>query len=116
VLSSVCPCSIVKPKLSLENPMKPSEALAAHRDAVRQVVESHRARNARVFGSVLNGLDTEASDLDILVDPTPDTTLFDIGAIRHELRTLLGVPVDVLTPNALPESFRASVIAEARQI
>lgn len=96
--------------------MKPSEALAAHRDAVRQVVESHRARNARVFGSVLNGLDTEASDLDILVDPTPDTTLFDIGAIRHELRTLLGVPVDVLTPNALPESFRASVIAEARQI
>lgn len=96
--------------------MKPSEALAAHRDAVRQVVESHRARNARVFGSVLNGLDTEASDLDILVDPTPDTTLFDIGAIRRELRTLLGVPVDVLTPNALPESFRASVIAEARQI
>lgn len=96
--------------------MKPSEALAAHRDAVRQVVESHRARNARVFGSVLNGLDTEASDLDILVDPTPDTTLFDIGAIRRELRTLLGVPVDVLTPNALPESFRASVIAEARHI
>lgn len=96
--------------------MKPSEALAAHRDAVRLVVESHRARNARVFGSVLNGLDTEASDLDILVDPTPDTTLFDIGAIRRELRTLLGVPVDVLTPNALPESFRASVIAEARQI
>lgn len=96
--------------------MKPSEALAAHRAAVRQVVESHRARNARVFGSVLNGLDTEASDLDILVDPTPDTTLFDIGAIRRELRTLLGVPVDVLTPNALPESFRASVIAEARQI
>lgn len=96
--------------------MKPSEALAANRDAVRQVVESHRARNARVFGSVLNGLDTEASDLDILVDPTPDTTLFDIGAIRRELRTLLGVPVDVLTPNALPESFRASVIAEARQI
>ena len=96
--------------------MKPSEALQAHRAAIRGVVASHRAGNARVFGSVVHGSDTEASDLDILIDPTPETTLFDIGAIRHELRMLLGVPVDVLTPNALPEKFRASVIAEARPV
>jgi len=68
------------------------------------------------FGSVLHGDDQEGSDLDILIDPTPDTTMFDIGAIRHELLQLLGVPVDVLTPNALPESFRAQVIAEARPV
>jgi predicted nucleotidyltransferase len=71
-------------------PMKPSEALNRHRAAIRQVVEAHRARNARVFGSVLHGVDTEASDLDILIDPTAETTLFDIGAIRHELLQLLG--------------------------
>lgn len=93
--------------------MKPSEALAFHREAIRRVVESHRACNARVFGSVLHGDDTEDSDLDILIDPTPETTLFDIGAIRHELLQLLGVPVDVLTPKALPEKFRAVVLAEA---
>lgn len=93
--------------------MKPSTALNAHRDEIRRVVASHRASNARVFGSVSRGEDTEDSDLDILIDPTPDTTLFDIGAIRHELHELLGVPVDVLTPKALPESFRSMVIAEA---
>lgn len=93
--------------------MRPSEALNANRAAIRLVVESHRARNARVFGSVLHGEDTDNSDLDILVDPMPDTTLFDIGAIRHELGKLLGVPVDVLTPNALPDRFRAAVLAEA---
>lgn len=93
--------------------MKPSLALAAHREAIRRVVESHRARNARVFGSVVHGDDVEGSDLDILIDPTPETTLFDIGAIRHELLQLLGVPVDVLTPKALPERFRAIVLAEA---
>ncbi|MBV8620366.1 MAG: nucleotidyltransferase family protein [Curvibacter sp.] len=96
--------------------MKPSVALAAHRAAIRQVIESHHARNARVFGSALHGLDTEASDLDILVDPTPETTLFDISAIRVELRQLLGVPVDVLTPNGLPDKFRAAVLAEASPI
>lgn len=96
--------------------MKPSDALHTHRAAIRRVVESHHARNARVFGSVLHGKDTDKSDLDILIDPTPETTLFDIGAIRHELGKLFGVPVDVVTPNALPDTFRALVIAEARPV
>ncbi|WP_420994921.1 nucleotidyltransferase family protein [Cupriavidus sp. 30B13] len=61
----------------------------------------------------MRGEDAEGGDLDILVDPTPETTLFDIGAIRHELLQLLGVPVDVLTPKALPEKFRDIVLAEA---
>jgi hypothetical protein len=96
--------------------MKPSEALSTHRAAIRRIVEAHRAVNARVFGSVLHGHDTDESDLDILVDPTPDTTMMDIGAIRYELRKLLGVSVDVLTPKALPDSFRAQIIAEAVQV
>ena len=72
--------------------MKPSQSLQTHRAAIRSVVERHRACNARVFGSVLHGNDHEGSDLDILIDPTPETTLFDIGAIRHELLQLLGGP------------------------
>ena len=87
-----------------------------HRAAIRGVIESHRARNARVFGSVARGADTDESDLDLLVDPTSETTLLDIGAIRHELHVLLGVPVDVVTPGALPETFRDKVLAEARAV
>ena len=93
--------------------MKPSEALALNRAAIRQVVESHRARNARVFGSVMRGQDTDGSDLDILVDPTPETTLMDVATIQVELQGLLGVSVDVLTPRALPEAFRSQVLSEA---
>jgi len=96
--------------------MKPSDALHAHSAAVRAVVQAHRAGNARVFGSVLHGRDTEDSDLDILIDPTPETTLFDISAIRMELRQILGVRVDVLTPNGLPDKYRAAVLAEARPV
>ncbi|TSE19643.1 hypothetical protein Talka_01362 [Tepidimonas alkaliphilus] len=96
--------------------MKPSEALAAHRAAIRRIVEAHHARNARVFGSVLRGEDADGSDLDLLVDPTPQMTLLDLGAIRHELGQLLGVPVDVLTPGALPSGFRIAVLAEAEPV
>ena len=93
--------------------MKPSDALRINRAAIRRVVEAHRASNVRVFGSAAHGDDTDGSDLDLLIDPSPETTLFDIGAIRHELRTLLGVPVDVLAPMALPDSLREVVLADA---
>ncbi len=93
--------------------MKPSIAFQVHRNDIRRIVEAHRATNARVFGSVVTGEDTDDSDLDILVDPLPETTLFDIGAIRSELGALLGVEVDVLTPNALPARIRSAVLARA---
>ena len=93
--------------------MKPSTALNAHRAAIRHIVLTHRASNARVFGSVAHGRDTEHSDLDILIDPTAQTTLMDVAGIQVALERLLGVAVDVLTPRALPEKFRATVLAEA---
>jgi predicted nucleotidyltransferase len=93
--------------------MKPSELLELHRRQVRAIAERHHVRNVRVFGSVVHGSDTDDSDLDLLVEPTSETTLMDIGAIRHELRVLMGIDVDVLTPRALPVGFRDQVLAEA---
>ena len=72
-----------------------------------------KADNLRVFGSVLSGQDHEGSDLDLLVDPLPGATLFDLGGLQIELETLLGVKVDLLTPGDLPESFRGQVLSSA---
>ncbi|HQQ69603.1 MAG TPA: nucleotidyltransferase family protein [Alicycliphilus sp.] len=96
--------------------MTPSQTLELHRAAIRQVVQAHHACNARVFGSVLHGQDQHGSDLDILIDPTPQTTLMDVATIQVELQRLLGVTVDVLTPRALPAHIRSIVLAEARPI
>ena len=96
--------------------MRPSIALQTHREAIRRIALSHRVINVRVFGSVVHGDDTEGSDLDLLVEPTKETTMMDIGAIRYELKQLLGIPVDVLTPSALPAKFRGQVIAEAQSV
>jgi hypothetical protein len=37
----------------------------------------------------------------------------DIGAIRFELKQLLGMDVDVITPHGLPASFREQVLRQA---
>jgi predicted nucleotidyltransferase len=61
----------------------------------------------------LHGRDTERSDLDILVDPVPGTTLFDLGGLQVVLQELLGVPVDLLTPGDLRPRSREQVLREA---
>jgi uncharacterized protein len=96
--------------------MKPSLVFQLHRSAIHRVVESHRTFNPRVFGSVLHGDDLEDSDLDLLVDTLPGTTLFDLGAIQIELEEMLGVSVDVLTPSDLPAKFREQVLREAMPV
>jgi predicted nucleotidyltransferase len=94
--------------------MRPSEALEMHRSEIRRVVEGNRARNPRVFGSVLRGEDTDGSDLDLLVDPIRgETSLLDIAAIAVGLEELLRVKVDVLTPDAISTRYRDHILSEA---
>lgn len=96
--------------------MRPSLALAQHRDAVCSAARRYRVNNLRVFGSVVRNKDTDGSDLDLLVDPLPGTTLFDLGGLQDELQELMGLRVDVLTPGDLPPQFRDQVLAEARPV
>ena len=96
--------------------MKTSELLDHHRKWIRRIVASCRATNPRVFGSVLRGEDVEESDLDILVDTTSESSIFDIGELHYRLRGLLGVSVEVVTPDSLHVRLRLRVVAEARPV
>ncbi len=93
--------------------MRPSEALPAHRDAIRRMVLNSGMANPRLFGSVVRGEDTDGSDLDLLVDPSPETSLLDLAKLQIEMETVLGVKVDLRTPKFLPATFRDAVLAEA---
>jgi uncharacterized protein len=91
----------------------PSEALLTGRAIIRALAITHHTANPRVFGSVLHGTDTPDSDLDLLVEPLPRTTLFDLGGLQEDLQDALGVSVDVKTPKDLPPEIRLSVLREA---
>lgn len=96
--------------------VRPSDALKFKSEAVKEVASRYKTTNARVFGSVVHGTDEEGSDIDILVDALPGTTLFDLGGLQVELEDLLGVPVDLLTPGDLPDHVLRAVLAEARAL
>lgn len=96
--------------------MKPSTALNKNREAIRLLVAQHRVTNPRVFGSTARNEDYDGSDFDLLVDAPPGTTLMDLCGLQHELESLLGLPVDVRTPQDISKRFRDTVLADARAL
>jgi predicted nucleotidyltransferase len=96
--------------------MKPSEVLPAHRETIRRLVLDAGMANPRVFGSVVYGDDIDGSDLDILVDPAPKTSLLDVAGLQIQIEQALGIRVDLLTPRGLPPKFREIVLREAQPV
>jgi predicted nucleotidyltransferase len=96
--------------------MKPSDALAIHRVALRRLLNRYGFAHPRVFGSVLTKADTEESDLDVLVESVLGTTLFTLVAAEDEAQQLTGVRVSVLTPGILPPKFRDKVLQQAEPL
>lgn len=96
--------------------MRPSEVLPKHRDTICQLVLQAGMANPRVFGSVVRGEDQDGSDLDLLVDPSPQTSLLDVVRVQRMIETLVEVRVDLLTPGDLPPKFRERVVAETQPL
>jgi uncharacterized protein len=96
--------------------VKPSKVLPQYRDVIRRIIERGQLRNPRVFGSVVHGDDKEGSDLDLLVAAGPGMTLFQICGLQAELEDVLGIPVDLVTPEDLSPRIRERVLREARPV
>lgn len=98
-------------------PVRPSELLANNRERVVRLAGSHGARRVLVFGSVARGDDSAGSDIDLLVEIPPERLrLLDLLELGHQIGDLLGVPVDIATPEMLKPRLRAEVLAEARPL
>lgn len=95
---------------------RPSDAVARHRAALLEIIGRYGATNPRVFGSVARGDDDQDSDLDLLVDRLPGTGMMKLARLQIEAEALLGLPVDVHTPDGLREQVRLTVMREARPL
>lgn len=88
----------------------PSEALRGHEAEVLEIASRNGATRVRVFGSTAKGYDTVDSDLDLLVDPAPTTSLFDLFHMEDEISALLGVEVEVVSARTASDEILASAI------
>ena len=96
--------------------MRPSVALASHRQHVLALAAAQGARNLRVFGSAAQGLDHDGSDLDLLVDLPPGTSLLQIVGLQLDIEDALGVKVDLCTERELHPALKQRILAQARAL
>ena len=86
---------------------------------VRQIMDiatQHGAISVRIFGSRSRGDARPDSDLDLLVEVAPGTTLFDLIRMETNLSDLLGIDVEVVTVGGLHPRMRDEVLREARPL
>jgi hypothetical protein len=84
----------------------------AKREAIQAAAARHRGRRVRLFGSAARGEDHSHSDVDLLVDFDPESSLFDLLRLSRELETILGRPVDIVSTGGLKERDQR-ILAEA---
>ena len=96
--------------------MRPSQTLAAQRDRVLALAVARGADRVRVFGSVARETDHEGSDIDLLVDVPPGTSLLHLVGLQLDTEEALGIKVDLCTESELHPALKARVLAEARPL
>lgn len=71
--------------------------LPIDKSRLRAILSKHGVVAASVFGSFARGEARPESDLDLLIKPSANTSLFDILDLQKELEEATQHPVDLVT-------------------
>ena len=93
--------------------MKLEPMLEKRKDEILRILSQYGARNVRIFGSRAREDSAETSDLDLLVEMKPNSSLLDLVAIKQDLEDLLGCKVDVVTESSLSPYIKDEILKEA---
>jgi len=89
------------------------ELLGEKREEILNIATRHGVKVVRVFGSVARGEADEGSDIDFLIEVGGPTTPWFPGGLVADLQQLLGRRVSVIEADALRDSLREHILAEA---
>lgn len=89
------------------------DALMRQRGLIRRIARLNRIDDVAVFGSVARRQETPESDVDLLVTPASDASLFDFAQFEIDMEQLCGRPIDVVSRRALGTPADAAILTEA---
>lgn len=87
--------------------------LRHRRELVERLARANSVESVRVFGSVARMEEGPDSDVDLLVDPGPQATLFDLAQFEIDLESLFDRPFGVVSSRSLDPERDAGILAEA---
>ena len=78
--------------------------------AAMPILKRYNIKKAALFGSVVRGDNTPASDVDMLIDPPPDFSLFDRAGLTVDLQESLHRSIDVVEYKSIKPLMRESIL------
>jgi uncharacterized protein len=96
--------------------MRPSEALAMHREEVLAILAKYPVSNPRIFGSVAREEDKEGSDIDMVVDTNAILSYFELAKFEIELSQVIGCRVDLGIFKDLKPDVMTQVVRDMRPL
>jgi len=86
--------------------------------ALEHVPHSDAIKSVALFGSHVNGLPNDKSDVDVLIDFVPSATIgyFELFDIQSHFETAVGMKIDLVTPSSISKYFREEVLGQAEVI
>jgi len=90
--------------------------VAAHKDHIVRAVQANNGVRAWLFGSRARGEARPDSDVDILVEMAPGSSLFDMGGMWSDLEAILPVRFNLVSLGALRGKFKENVLRDRVQL
>lgn len=89
------------------------DRLRSLKPVIERLAEASKLSDVRVFGSVARGEQRPDSDVDLLVAPSVEATLFDVARFELDMESLLGVPVSAVPITALDAARDQRLLRDA---
>jgi uncharacterized protein len=82
------------------------------REKILPVLTRYHVKKASLFGSFARGNMEKNSDIDILVELSDDSSLFDFIDLKNELEDTVGRKVDLVEYGTIKKSLRSRILSE----
>ncbi len=83
---------------------------------ITPILKKNKIVRAGIFGSYARGEEKKNSDIDILVQPPKEMSLFDFVGVRLEIEDELGRKIDIVSYNALHPKLKKQILKEEIRI
>jgi predicted nucleotidyltransferase len=87
--------------------------LEQYQQLILPVLKRYFIKRAAIFGSFAKGEENTNSDIDLLIEPEKDFTIFKMLKLEDEISALIKRKVDLVEYSALKPSIRKEVLLSA---
>lgn len=86
------------------------------KERIIPLLKKYSIKRAGIFGSYANGMETDVSDIDVLVELGPEIGLLKFVEIKLDMEDILNRKVDLVEYKALKPRLKDRILSEERRI